>query len=428
MINLSNKIFFILLMFFPLSVLVGPSVSLINIVIISAMYLYFFLKFKHYNFLLKDKTVRLLTFLYLYLVFNTIISLSIENSIYRNLGFIRFVLFFLAINYIFFAIKTSAKIFFIWTIIFLIFIFDVYFERFSGANIFGWGATSLNGVPQPHGERIVSFFKDEPIAGAFINGFIFIILGYLLNVLKNKKYRNIIFLITILIFFSAVLITGERSNTLKVLFGLILLVCLIDIFDFKSKITFFIVLPILIMIVVNNSDYLKHRYIGQIFSKIYAEKNLEYFENNIYIKLYKSGFEVFKNNPLTGVGNKNYRVETCSHKNKFKKNDYFCTTHPHQIYFEFLAEHGFVGIILLLYIFFKLIFKNLREIIGSQNYLQIGAFTFLISNFLPLLPSGAFFSDFNISLFILNLSILYAVNEKTNIFFIKENKNDIFKI
>ena len=428
MINLSNKIFFILLLFFPLSVLVGPSISLINIVITSAMYLYFFLKFKHYNFLLKDKTVRLLTFLYLYLVFNTIISLSIENSIYRNLGFIRFVLFFLAINYIFFAIKTSAKIFFIWTIIFLIFIFDVYFERFSGANIFGWGAPTINGVPQPHADRIVSFFKDEPIAGAFINGFIFIILGYLLNVLKNKKYRNIIFLITILIFFSAVLITGERSNTLKVLFGLILLVCLIDIFDFKSKITFFIVLPILIMIVVNNSDYLKHRYIGQIFSKIYAEKNLEYFENNIYIKLYKSGFEVFKNNPLTGVGNKNYRVETCSHKNKFKKNDYFCTTHPHQIYFEFLAEHGFVGIILLLYIFFKLIFKNLREIIGSQNYLQIGAFTFLISNFLPLLPSGAFFSDFNISLFILNLSILYAVNEKTNIFFIKENKNDIFKI
>ena len=428
MINLSNKIFFILLMFFPLSVLVGPSVSLINIVIISAMYLYFFLKFKHYNFLLKDKTVRILLFLYLYFVFNTLISLSIENSIYRNLGFIRFVLFFLATNYIFFTIKTSTKIFFVWTIVFLIFIFDVYFERFSGANIFGWGATSLNGVPQPHGERVVSFFKDEPIAGAFINGFIFLILGYLLNVLKNKRHRNILFLTIILIFFFSVLITGERSNTLKALFGLILLVCLIDIFDFKSKIIFLIVLPILIILVVNNSNYLKHRYIGQIFSKIYTYKNLKNFENNIYIKHYKSGFEVFKNNPLTGVGNKNYRVETCSPKNKFKKNDYFCTTHPHQIYFEFLSEHGFIGTILLLYIFFKLIFKNLRVIIDSQNYLQIGAFAFLICNFLPLLPSGAFFSDFNISLFILNLSILYAVNEKTNIFFIKENKNDIFKI
>ena len=125
-----------------------------------------------------------MTFLYLYLVFNTIISLSIENSIYRNLGFIRFVLFFLAINYIFFAYQNERKNFFIWTIIFLIFIFDVYFERFSGANIFGWGA---KGVPQPHGERVVSFFKDEPIAASFINGFIFIILGYLLNVLKIKN-------------------------------------------------------------------------------------------------------------------------------------------------------------------------------------------------------------------------------------------------
>ncbi len=428
MTNFSNKIFFILLLFVPLSILVGPSVSLINMVTISLMYLFFFLKFKHYNFLIKDNTVRILLFLYLYLVFNTLISLSIENSILRNLGFIRFILFFLAINYLFFAIKISKKIFFIWTIIFLIFIFDVYFERFTGANIFGWGAISSNGVPQPHGERIVSFFKDEPIAGAFINGFIFIILGYLLNILKNKEYGNMIFFIAILIFFSSVLITGERSNTLKALFGLILLICLIDIFNFKLKVTLLIVLPMLIMLVIINSDYLKNRYIGQIFSKIYADKNLTYFENNIYIKLYKSGFEVFKNNPLIGVGNKNYRVETCSNKNKFKKNNYFCTTHPHQIYFEFLSEHGLIGTILLLYIFFRLIFKNLREIIDSQNYLQIGAFIFLICNFLPLLPSGAFFSDFNISLFILNLSILYAVNEKTNIFFIKENKKNILKI
>ena len=64
--------------------------------------------------------------------------------------------------------------------------------------------------------------------------------------------------------------------------------------------------------------------------------------------------------------------------------------HPHQIYFEFLSEHGLIGTILLLLIFFILIFKNLKKIIGSQNYLQIGAFIFLICNFLPLLPSGAF--------------------------------------
>ena len=421
MIVLSEKIFFIFLIIIPLSILIGPSVSLINVILMASTYLYFFLKLKHYNFLLKDNTVRILLFLYIYLIFNTLISLSIENSIFRNFGFIRLIFLFLAINYLFFAIKSNTKIFFFWTIIFFIFIFDVYFERFTGTNIFGWGAASINGVPQPFGERIVSFFRDEPVAGAFINGFIFIILGYILNVIKEKKYGTIIFFLTILIFFSSLLITGERSNTLKVIFGLMLFVCLIDIFNFKLKIFFLIILPILIILIISNSDYLKNRYFGQIFSKVYAEKNFKHFENSIYVKLYKSGFEVFKNNPLIGVGNKNYRVETCG-QNNTKKNNYLCTTHPHQIYFEFLSEHGLIGTILLLYIFFSLIFKNLRKIIESQNYLQIGAFIYLTCNFLPLLPSGAFFSDFNINLFILNLSILYAVNEKTNIFSIKENK------
>ena len=84
--------------------------------------------------------------------------------------------------------------------------------------------------------------------------------------------------------------------------------------------------------------------------------------------------------------------------------------------FEFLSEHGLIGTIILLCSFFMLIFKNLRIIIESQNCLQLGAFAFLICNFLPLLPSGAFFSDFNISLFILNLSIMYAVNKKQMFF------------
>ena len=173
------------------------------------------------------------------------------------------------------------------------------------------------------------------------------------------------------------------------------------------------------LITLLNSDYLKHRYFGQIFSKIYAEKNLKYFEDSIYIKLYKSGFTVFKNYPLLGVGNKNYRIETCD-KEKVKKYNYLCITHPHQIYLEFLSEHGLLGTIIILFLFFVLIFQFLKIIILSQNYLQIGAFCFLLCNFLPIIPSGAFFSDFNITLFVINLSIMYAVNRKTNVFFSKK--------
>ena len=95
---------------------------------------------------------------------------------------------------------------------------------------------------------------------------------------------------------------------------------------------------------------------------------------------------------------------------------------PHQLYFEFLSEHGLIGTTILLVIFFILIFKNLKIIIKSRNYIQIGAFVYLISIFLPLLPSGSFFSDFNITLFFLNFSLMYAINKNTNIFFIKKDR------
>ena len=56
------------------------------------------------------------------------------------------------------------------------------------------------------------------------------------------------------------------------------------------------------------------------------------------------------NYPILGVGNKNYRVETCSKQSLIY--DCYYTTHPHQIYFEFLSEHGLVGTAILLSIFF----------------------------------------------------------------------------
>ena len=89
---------------------------------------------------------------------------------------------------------------------------------------------------------------------------------------------------------------------------------------------------------------------------------------------------------------------------------------PHQIYLEFLSEHGLIGTTILLLTFFILIFQNLKVIILSQNYIQIGAFVYLLSTFLPLIPSGSFFTDFNITLFFINFSLMYSVCKNTNIF------------
>ena len=60
--------------------------------------------------------------------------------------------------------------------------------------------------------------------------------------------------------------------------------------------------------------------------------------------------------------------------------------------------------------------KKFKIMINSKNLIQIGSFSYLLMSFVPILPSGSFFGDFNATLFWLNFSIFYASNSKTNIF------------
>ena len=414
-----NKIFFVLISLYPILIIVGPLTSLFNTIFMGLIYLTFFFKEDHYKILYKNKTLRILLLLYIYLIFNTFFSLDYEIGLGRNLGFLRLILLFIAINYFFYISKSNIKIFYIWSMIFIIFIIDVYFERFVGSNIFGWGAEEIDGVIQPYGPRVMSFFKNEPIAGSFIHGFIFLISGFLFGILKDKKKGPYIYCSLILFFLISIVLTGERSNTIKIVFGAVLFLLIIDLIKLKTKMLILTILVGSIILLISNSSYLKNRYVGQ-FYYYFSEVDSKKLEGSNYYQLYRSGLNVFKNSPILGVGNKNYRIETCGDIEKIRKFKYKCTTHPHQVYIEFLAEHGVLGTIVILSLIFFLIFKDFKKIIHSKNFIQIGAFIYLLSCFLPLLPSGSFFSEFNITLFFINLSFMYAINKSTNIFFVEK--------
>ncbi len=408
-LNFYDSLFVLL----PLSIILGSTLSLINVFSLIIIYFLKYFKKDHLNYVMKNNTIILLFLLNIYLIFNTLISVEPSSGIFRNFGFARFIFLFIAINYLFYIKRYNFSLFKIWTFIFFIVVFDVYFERLSGTNIFGFGSEE-----EDFGPRIVSFFKDEPIAGSYLYGLLFVIIGYIFLFFKDKKRMFKIFpLILFLLFLISVLITGERSTTIKVFVGSLLFLSFLDYFKLRLRILFLITFIGIFFIAINQSDYLKRRYVEQIYnlfftSEIKAQQDLKF---NKYFILYKSGLSVFDENPIFGVGNKNYRVETC-HEDKHDKFDYHCSTHPHQIYIEFLSEHGIVGTVISLSIFFIIIFKILRTIIDSKNYIQIGAFIYILTNFIPIIPSGAFFSDFNITFFMVNLSLLYAVNNKTNIF------------
>tara|TARA_B110000879_G_scaffold118925_1_gene157982 strand:+ start:159 stop:1418 length:1260 start_codon:yes stop_codon:yes gene_type:complete len=412
-----NSYFLLLFSFIPASIIVGPAISLINILIIDFSFIFLILYKKDYKFL-SNKTVKFIIFLCLYLVFNSIISKDFSMSAYRNFGFIRFGILFLAFNYFFYNKDFINRVLIVWILTLSILTLDTYLESILGRNILGYG--------EEYGRRIVSFFKDEPIVGGYINGFYLVLIGYLfyLNDKIVNKYKNIILIYSIF-FLIAIVLTGERSNLIKAVFGFFLFYSFNDFFKFKEKILSILLLILMFTLLLNNSNFLKLRYGSQFFKPIISifqsnsqiQKNEISIKNklkdNIYIGLYQSGFDVFKKYPIFGVGNKNYRLETCSAKNITKYN---CSTHPHQIYFEFLAEHGFIGSMILLFILFNLVFSKIKIILNSKNYLQLGCLIFLITSFIPFLPSGAFFADYNLTIFWVNLSIMYAVEKKTNVY------------
>tara|TARA_X000000950_G_scaffold192999_1_gene232750 strand:+ start:269 stop:1552 length:1284 start_codon:yes stop_codon:yes gene_type:complete len=411
--KLFDNIFLVLISIIPISILIGPAVSLTNIIIFDFIFIYFLFLKKDLNWT-NSLIIKLLLFLYTYLIFNSLISQQAELNLSRNLGFIRLIIFFVGLNYLFNEKKNLNNILKVWSIVIIIVVVDIFIEKIFGKNILGF-----SGVNSPGSERIVSFFKDEAIPGSFVYAFSFILIGFFLEKIKKFKFKSLImFLLLIIILLIAVVVTGERSNSLKFLISLILFFMFLkEISFFKKFFLFGSVLSILFLI-VSNDNYLKSRVFETSFYLIDTYKESFSKPNplpggNTYAELSRSGFEVFKKYPYFGVGNKNYRVESCF--NDINKN-YYCETHPHQIYFELLSEHGLLGSVLLLTIFLLIFYNILKNILVSKNYISLGCLVYLIAIFTPLLPSGAFFADYNLTLFFINLSIMYASNKNLNIF------------
>ena len=411
-----KRIFFenlslLLISVIPLAIILGPAISLANILIINILLIFYIFNFNRFDWI-NTKTFKFLIVLYLYLIVSNFFSIEPLLSTSRNFGFIRFIFLFIFINYFFSQNYKTDKILKFYLIIMSVVILDVIFESIAGKNILGYGGN--------YGDRIVSFFKDEPIVGSFLNAFFLMLIGYLH--LNYKSFSNLKKLLTVLfslLFFFSIVLTGERSNTIKAFLGFIIFYILNDNYSIKKKIIFFSFLFLSISYIFLSSDFLKKRYGQQMFTQFFAKEEFKvFYDRTLYIQHYYSGFRVFVNNPILGVGNKNYRIETCNRLNKSptEKKKYLCSTHPHQVYLELLSEHGIVGAIILLSILFYLMFRILNIILRSKNYLQLGCFIYLVLVFIPLLPGGSFFSDFNATLFWLNFSFLYATNKKTNIF------------
>ena len=404
----------LLFSFLPISIIIGNAAINLNIFIINIFFLFYCYRYNFWSWL-KNKTFLYLIIIYFFLIFNSIYSLYflVENEIsglIRSTLFIKFILLVFAFSSLIKNDNLLDKILRNWLIVSLVIIVDVLYAKYYGSNILGFES------PDP--SRSVSFFKDEMVVGGFIFCFGYASLTYFLKKDLNNKYF-LFFIIVLLLLPSIVFLTGERSNFIKssLLFFTVIFCLKENKFYFNYK-TLFILFIISISLITLINKTSKERYY-EFFKRIQiAESNktiMDKLQNIRYIAHYDTAIKIFKEYPISGIGNKNFRKECLKdiyYEKKIKFSGQRCSTHPHQIHFEILSEQGIVGYILIISFILIFLIKNIKVFIQNKNIHHLSNITYLSLFFIPILPGGGIFSTFNGSTFWIIFSLCNLIYEK----------------
>jgi len=151
------------------------------------------------------------------------------------------------------------------------------------------------------------------------------------------------------------------------------------------------------------------RYFKQIKSLFTNDGLSKYLENSQYGAHRNVAKEIFLDNPIFGVGVKNFRTE--SPKEKYddldhNKNQGRVANHPHQIYYEFLSETGLFGLVSFIIFITYSIFLSLKNYIKKRNIFQFSAIVYVILSILPVIPTGSFLATYASALFWINYAIM----------------------
>ena len=396
--SLDNLLFFFFSIY-PITFLLGNFAINLFLFIFNFLLILGFFK-NCYNYKVLNKYILyLLFFLFLSFVINLIFSNNFHLTYPRVLKFILIIGSILSFKQLLLGFKSTEinKLYKIWSIIFVIVIFDIIFELIFKINVIGLKSFMPG--------RVASFSGNELNIGHFFSAFSLIFMSFVYVNYKNISLNLIIGILLITISF----LIGERSNFIKTLLIISAFIFLIHQIKVKYKILSFSSLIIFFIIMLNLNPGYKLRYLDQ-FTKVLTKEGINYyFDNTVYGAHYNVAKEIFKDNKFFGVGIKNFRIESFSNKYAdldHKQNNRRANTHPHQVHYEFLAETGLVGYFsFALFVCFSF-YLAIKNYIKSRNLFQLSAIFYVLISLLPLLPSGSFFSTYTSSLFWLNYAIM----------------------
>ena len=408
-----EKINSLLIIFFPILIISGPllpELSLIFIIFSFLMITNNEEKKKYFkNFFFKI----FITFVLL-IILTSIFNQS-STSFWKSIAYIRFGLFYIAVQYFVEKNNNIFKYIFYFLGLILIFLFlDSILQFLTHSNLFGMVA-----IDHP---RVSSIFGEEQILGSYVVRFLpFFLAAYF--ILNLKTYRTNFFML--LVFVSSIvvlIISGERMALFYGLFVIFFTFIFLVKKNFTTILLFLTILFSSVLVITFNED-LKKRIVNQTLNEFGLTENKEHindyavekpFFKDVYLvsaahqSYFKTAFNMFSDKPLTGHGIKSFR-KYCSDV-KFQANVESCATHPHNIYLEILSETGFftfsIVLSLFLYLSYNLLLFLLKK--RSFNKHELSLICCFMISLWPLATTGSFFNNWLSMIFFYPLGFYFV--------------------
>jgi len=391
--NLLNLLSFLFILI-PLTLITGPFIPDLFLVIILLSSFYFLRKNRNFSFF-DNSIIKLFLIFWLYILVVSILTnnfISIKSSVF----YFRFGLFaFFASCIIYYNQNILKNLFYFFLIIYFSLFFDSIYQYFFSKNILGFVYYNESNF------RITSFFGDDEVLGSYIARF-FPLLMFLcvwnLKIQDQKKFSYLVLILSV-VSFTVILLSGERTSI-----GLFIL-SLLFIFFSSNRFRKSLIVPLIAIIIIFSftlsfSDKLKNRILTQTIKQMGLTSSSErvVLFSKLYEGHYKISFNMFKEKPIFGHGAKMFRVY-CLKEENFVADD-ACTTHPHNFYAQMIAETGIVGLITMLSIFLFICYAFILNFYSicfkKKQFLTdeaICLLSFYFMTLFPLLPSGNFFNN-----------------------------------
>jgi len=397
----------------------------------------------------KNKFFKLFILFYIIInlsaVFSEIPFISLETSV----PYIRFALFSLAIIFII-NNKKNFEIIFLKNlmIVIVVLLLDGALQYFSGESLLGWinkffkSPIFENNYTLKMNYKIQSLFGDKGVYGSYILRFSPLLIFLIMKNNFFKKFNLLLITIFYILFFIAILFSGERSSLMLFLILIFFNIIFLKGYKiFKLSIVLFISFFLIYSLIVNKE--LNNRYIittkylilslnqetnrNEILKLEEEDSNhIKYNSISNYSGLFQTGLLMFEDSPFFGKGPRAFKYLSADERFSpeyvnGKKIIYF-NTHPHNFYIQLLAEVGIFGFLFFIFLLFAFLYCCFFSLRGRnliyKDY-EVVIFSGLLIILWPFTTTGNLFNNW-ISIFHFFLIGFFLSNlYKNNLFRLK---------